>query len=342
MVTTTRTRHVSFDSAHPLLPFNGTSTIPHRRSHSSVSVLSSACRYEWAKRHLAEEKEARKLKEAKGEKPMATRMWTQKDTERLHQMFKQEWDKTHKGPKSKWHAYTALLFKRSKRAIQGKWYEWAKVAGIGLRAWPKVEGDGRLSGGAMLSDSSDDSEGEFPVPPADDEAAADGEQKESDLQTGEHKESDTAMTDAATGPASAPTPAPATASATSTDGEKLSEKLARKRRREERRTASSGPTTGATSTHDTLRLSPSDFQHILELRVGGINFGTLLVSSGDQPAAVQLVYKEGQTVTWNNPAFPLPSPPVGSTNAAAAAVAASAGSSSASPPAAGSAAGKAE
>ena len=277
---------------------------------------------------------------------MATRMWTQKDTERLHDMFKQEWDKTGKGPKSKWHAYTALLFKRSKRAIQGKWYEWAKVAGIGLRAWPKVEGDGRMSGG-MMSDSSDDSEGEFPMQAGEGEGdgSAKVENKEGEEQTGERKEGDTVMTDAAATPSASTKPPPSTPA---TDGEKYSERLARKRRREERRSAaaattSSSSTSSATgsssgsSTLDSLRLSPSDFQHILELRVGGINFGTLLVSSGDQPAAVQLVYKEGQTVTWNNPAFPLPPPPVlpsSSSSAAAAAVGSSGGAASASPAAA--------
>ena len=282
--------------------------------------------------HLAEEKEARKHKEPKGDKPMATRMWTQKDTERLHQMFKQEWDKTGKGPKAKWHAYTALLFKRSKRAIQGKWYEWAKVAGIGLRAWPKMDADGKSSGG-MLSDSSDDSEGDYPALPADDDgtgaAAADGvEKKEGGEQTGERKDGGTGMTDDATAPFTA----------IKTDGEKQTERQLRKRRREERQKSTSSANIASSSTLDSLRLSPSDFQHILELRVGGINFGTLLVSSGDQPAAVQLVYKEGQTVTWNNPAFPLPPPPVSSSSNAAS----SSASSSASPPAAGSSVSKTE
>ena len=276
---------------------------------------------------------------------MATRMWTQKDTERLHTMFKQEWDKTGKGPKSKWHAYTALLFKRSKRAIQGKWYEWAKVAGIGLRAWPKMEADGKLSGGAMLSDSSDDSEGEYPTLPTDEDgtgapaasaataAAVGGEEtKEGEQQSDESKEGTTAMTDVAP-----------TLTTTKKEGDKQSDRQARKRRREERRSAGSN-TAASTSTLDTLRLSPADFQHILELRVGGINFGTLLVSSGDQPAAVQLVYKEGQTVTWNNPAFPLPSPPVSSSSTAAAstAAAAGAGASPSASPAAAELTGKAE
>ena len=265
--------------------------------------------YEWAKVHLAEEKEARKAKEPKGEKPMATRMWTQKDTERLHTLFKQEWDKTGKGPKSKWHAYTALLFKRSKRAIQGKWYEWAKVAGIGLRAWPKVDGEGRITGG-MLSDSSDDSEGEYPQLPdgeaAQGEAGEGGEKKE-----GERKESEAVpMTDAAGQPI---------LPSLKTEASIKLEKQARKRRREERRSAPGGSSSaaggsGGSSTLDTLRLSPSDFQHILELRVGGINFGTLLMSSGDQPSAVQLQYKEGQTVTWNNPAFPAPPASAGSSS----------------------------
>ena len=272
-------------------------------------------RYEWAKVHLAEEKEARKQKEPKGEKPMATRMWTQKDTERLHQMFKQEWDKTGKGPKSKWHAYTALLFKRSKRAIQGKWYEWAKVAGIGLRAWPKAEGDGK-AGDGMVSDSSDDSEGDYPMLPADDDgapAAADGEEQKEEKQSGERKEGDAATIQPATAPASKST------AGVKAETDTKASKAARKRKRDERRPASTAASSSSSSsTLDSLRLSPADFQHILELRMGGINFGTLLVSSGDQPSAVQLVYKEGQTVTWNNPAFPLPPPPVSSSSAPAA------------------------